>query len=82
MRYITPTFRHFSFTGRVLFCLGFAALVVLTMMTVIFGSLTTTMIAALLLILFMASGPYVIGGGWRTPKAQPTRRPVVRRRRY
>jgi hypothetical protein len=48
----------------------------------LFTSLTTTIFAVLLMILYMVSAPFVFGGKWRAPRPAPTRRPVVRRRRY
>lgn len=82
MRMLTPSLRGVPTIGKVAYGLGFAFLLFLNILTLMFGSLNATLFAALLLLLFMISAPFVFGGKWRAPKAAPTRRPVVRRRRY
>jgi hypothetical protein len=51
------------------------------MVTLVTGTLFATILAAVLLVLYLVSAPFIIAGAWRAPKPQPTRRPVVRRRR-
>jgi hypothetical protein len=82
MRRPTGKFRALSMRGRVLFGLGCGALLVLTLMTLMFGSLGTTVLAVLLVVLYVVSAPFVIAGHWRASTPPPTRRPVVRKRRY
>ena len=51
-------------------------------MMVMFGTLPAVAVATVSLALFLISGPFVLGGLWRAQPTPPTRRPVVRRRRY
>ncbi|HEX3304164.1 MAG TPA: hypothetical protein VHR64_14855 [Thermomicrobiales bacterium] len=69
------------FWGKVLFGAGIAALLLLILITLVTGTFFATALAAALLGLYLISAPFVITGAWRAPKPQPTRRPVVRRRR-
>ncbi len=69
------------FWGKVLFGAGIGALLLLIILTLVTGTLFATVLAAALLILYLVSAPFVIAGAWRAPKPQPTRRPVIRRRR-
>ncbi|MDQ2682027.1 MAG: hypothetical protein M3Y37_00730 [Chloroflexota bacterium] len=82
MRMLSPSLRGVSTAGRIAYWLGLAFLVFLIVLTLLFTSLTTTIFAVLLMILYMVSAPFVFGGKWRAPRPAPTRRPVVRRRRY
>jgi hypothetical protein len=69
------------FWGQVVFGTGIAALGLLTLVTLTFGSTEGALVSLVLLVLYGFSAPFVIAGHWRAPKPQPTRRPVVRRRR-
>ena len=69
------------FWGKVLFGAGIGALLLLIMVTLVSGTVFATVLAVVLLALYLVSAPFVIAGAWRAPKPQPTRRPVVRRRR-
>ena len=73
--------RDMSFWGQVVFGAGIVALGLLTLITLMFGSVEGTLVSLALLVLYGVSAPFVIAGHWRAPKPQPTRRPVVRRRR-
>jgi hypothetical protein len=69
------------FWGQAVFGAGIAALGLLTLITLMFGSIESTVVSLVLLVLYGVSTPFVIAGHWRAPKPQSTRRPVVRRRR-
>lgn len=69
------------FWGKVLFGAGIGALLLLILITLVTGTFFATVLTAVLLGLYLFSAPFVIAGAWRAPKPQPTRRPVVRRRR-
>lgn len=78
---LSPSLRGVSLIGRILYGLGVAGFLVLILLTLTFGTLSATLFATLLLALFMISAPFVLGARWRRRQSQPTRRPVVRRRR-
>lgn len=82
MRLRPSKFRDLSLRGRLVYGLGGGALLVLVLLTLVFGSVATTISALILVLLYGVSAPFVIGGRWRTPAAPPARRPVVRKRRY
>jgi cobalamin biosynthesis protein CobD/CbiB len=82
MNLITKSLRRLSSTGRVVYLAGLLALIVLVLITFIYGTVTATLVATLSLAMFLVSGPFVLSGMWRTRQSQPSRRPVVRRRRY
>ena len=82
MGLITKSLRRLSFTARVIYLVGLLALIALVLATFMFGTVTATALATFSLAMFLISGPFVLGGKWRTQTPQPTRRPVVRRKRY
>jgi hypothetical protein len=82
MRHLSPSLRDVSFVGRIAYGAGLVTLLLLALATIVLGTLDSAFIAGGILILFVLTAPYVLGGRWRAPKPVPTRRPVVRRRRY
>lgn len=82
MNLFSKSLRRLSFTARLIYLTGLLALMVLVLITFMYGTVTATAVATVSLAMFLVSGPFVLSGLWRTRQAQPTRRPVVRRRRY
>ena len=82
MRVWSPSLKGSSPAGK-----AFYAAVLLLMLTsiaygLLFGAVYLSVTALILAVPFMFSAPFVLGGRWRKPPPRPTRRPVVRRRRY
>ena len=82
MHVITRPFRRMNFAARLIYLAGLLALIALVSMMVMFGTMLAVGVATVSLALFLVSGPFVLSGLWRAQPARPTRRPVVRRRRY
>ena len=83
MRMFTLSLGRASTTGRIIYGIGLASLVLLVILTLVMAaSLTATLVSVVLVAGFMVSAPFLLSGRWRAPTPQSTRRPVVRRRRY
>jgi hypothetical protein len=82
MRVWSPSLKGVPLAGK----LFYGAVLLLIAVLIGFGVQTSyfalSLLALLLAIPFVFVAPFVLGGRWRRQATQPTRRPVVRRRRY
>ena len=82
MRVLSPSLKGVPLAGKVFYGAVLVLITVLILFGVQTGYLGLSLVALLLAIPFVFVSPFVLGGRWRRPAARPTRRPVVRRRRY
>jgi hypothetical protein len=74
--------RRLGLAGRLIYGFGTLLLIVLVLLTFVLGSMATTIAATFCLACFLYGAPFLLSGRWRPAKPGPTRRPVIRRRRY
>ncbi len=67
--------------ARIFYFAILALLVILALLAAIAGWWFYTILSAIFAAMFIATGRFVLGKGWRPPAPKPTRRPVVKRRR-
>lgn len=82
MRNFSPSLRGVSLAGRLVYgvVLGVCAVIILYGLRE--GPLFMSGATLVVMIPFMIAAPFVFGGRWKAPAKRPTRRPVVRRRRW
>ena len=82
MRTLSPSLKGVPLFGK----LVYTAVILLILMLIGFGLQTgypgLSLLSLLLAVPFIFVAPFVLGGRWRKRAPRPTRRPVVRRRRY
>lgn len=82
MRVWSPSLKGVPLAGK----LAYFAVILLMLFIVGFGLLNGYLLHSLMAIVlavpFIFGAPFVLGARWRRPPPGPTRRPVVRRRRY
>jgi hypothetical protein len=82
MRVWSPSLKRVPLAGKV----GYAAFMLLILILIgyglLIGYLILPLMALALAVPFVFVAPFVLGGRWRRMPPRPTRRPVVRRRRY
>ena len=82
MRVWSPSLKGVPLAGKLVYGAVLLLIVVLVGFGVQSGYLALSVMALLLTVPFVFGAPFVLGGRWRRPAPRPTRRPVVRRRRY
>lgn len=81
-RIYSPSLDGVSWAGRIVYGAVLGVGMVLVLYGIQRGPLVLSFATIVLLIPFVFAAPFVFGARWRTPEQRPTRRPVVRRRRY
>jgi hypothetical protein len=79
---VRSSLRRLGAGGLFLSGAGILLMMLLVLLTFLFGSLAETVAASVCLAGFLYGAPFVLSGRWRPAKPEPTRRPVIRRRRY
>jgi hypothetical protein len=82
MGMVRSSLRRLGAGGVLLYGAGILLMILLVLLTFLFGSLAATVAASVCLAGFLYGAPFVLSGRWRPAKPEPTRRPVIRRRRY
>jgi hypothetical protein len=82
MRVLSPSLKGVPLAGKVFYGAVLLLIAVMIGFGVQTGYLGLSLVAMLLAVPFVFVAPFVLAGRWRRPEARPTRRPVVRRRRY
>jgi hypothetical protein len=73
--------RGMGLAAKIFFFGMLSAFTLLAIFAAIGGWWIHAFASILLGVAFLASAPFVLGRGWRASQPEPTRRPVVRRRR-
>ena len=81
MRALSPSVQGLSVPAKITYGAVIGVCMVIILYGLREGPLFVSAATLLLLIPFILAAPFVLGGRWRAPAPQPTRRPVVRRRR-
>ena len=82
MRAWSPSLKGVPLAGKLVYLAVMLMIVFMIGYGLLTGYLDLSVMAAALAVPFAFVAPYVLGGRWRRPPPRPTRRPVVRRRRY
>jgi hypothetical protein len=82
MRVWSPSLKGVPLAGKLVYGAVLLLIVVLVGFGMQSGYLALSVMALFLAVPFVFGAPFVLGGRWRRPAPRPTRRPVVRRRRY
>ena len=82
MRVWSPSLKGVPLVGKLVYLAVVLMIVFMIGYGLLTGYLDLSVMAVALIVPFVFVAPYVLGGRWRRPAPRPTRRPVVRRRRY
>ena len=82
MRMLSPSLKGVPLAGKLVYAAVLLLIVAMIGYGLQIGYLALSGLSLLLAVPFVFVAPFVLGGRWRRPAPQPTRRPVVRRRRY
>lgn len=81
MRAFSPSVSDLSLPAKIVYGAVIGVCLVIILYGLREGPLFVSAATLIVLVPFMLAAPFVLGARWRAPEPQPTRRPVVRRRR-